>query len=960
MSWAKPNYDPNTPYFEAQLSTQDLQYKSKTTKFQPKVVCYGECVQNPDECDNCKPDFQDLCSTEAPEILRMLGPLVDTGQDIPCDDPPWDDNKEVCNQDLTQICGVLDGVSTCSLGTSGSGVCNFTCVQNQNWAITDPTNPLYGWVQCVYQYDFTNYNQDNVNNNGPLNFSQWLISMCTGQSSSAPNGMDPIYVNRIRDSNFIYASVLDFYNQMYCTGGFYELHPESNPFRNIKYFESGFSWFISSFISTLFSYFSSLYSPPVIPDELQKVLDAILIPPTALGNNDTYTVSVQLSYTQYQAYLKESDQAGFITKYVTGMLRDTGATITDNKSNQSWSANDPVFINPTVDHITAVQLEPTYLYTVFSVSDWNTVPTKYPNYIFATVQVTVTVSVWSPLLVVYFSMNSLPDFSSNTCKIISQPAGFPHQSTIPVSCFLNDCLEGKTACIQDMENFCNLLYVPPSYVSRTTTDTYLVTNNQANCLCYASKLPPISSPSGGNLGAMCFDLNCTDPNLRNYFNLTDNTCKAYCQEVDGWITSTGSDQSQDAENLNGQYFYQVCGKNITPYTPSEYSVPILITGVAIAVLSGFLVFSLSKYKSYTGVKTVVLITITVLVFLAITIFFGRDMAGLSDCDGKKFTCTSRITKKNIPREFCNYTMNCECVSDRDCPKSCLCASSSCQPLSGGRKSKIVKKRNMNYIMLTISIIMFILFSVSLIYLYKDYHWKISKPVFITLVLMIGIIPVIYYLYDGLKSRSEKVFTGTCIEAGQCFSNADCANGESCVNGYCENLPKGCPIPGLSPPPPKSLEKGEYSIQYVSGSIILDLYPYKDSPAILTASNSLCGISPQVWSYDPATNSLTGIDQKVAPGTACTMIPQDTCLQKPCGGIIYCKDITNLNIDSHFILGQNTIYSIEAQAYLVPDLSSCQTTPCASGSCTIGSCTVVYVTYDTNAVSAPVWTITQIS
>lgn len=191
---------------------------------------------------------------------------------------------------------------------------------------------------------------------------------------------------------------------------------------------------------------------------------------------------------------------------------------------------------------------------------------------------------------------------------------------------------------------------------------------------------------------------------------------------------------------------------------------------------------------------------------------------------------------------------------------------------------------------------------------------------------------------------------------QTYPNGYCANQKlSCQNGMCiPPMASGCPYASSTVPIPQGLPDGKYRIQYKG----TDMAGTNNLFVAITNPSA-------VWTL--AEYSLTMSANSMFP--ACQVIAQDQCLGTKCGnaqgskypapnpaGILYCIPNPASSIPQSFILGTDFIYSVDARAYLIPDLRSPVTTPCLYGS------TWFYfnITYTTNESDAHVWTITSLS
>lgn len=854
-----------------------------------------------------------------------------------------------------------------------------SCQRGKQWDITSSSDASSGWVICNYNYDFSTYAYQNPSNS-IYNFSEWLNDIFSSGSPSAPQGMDIIAKLRIRDSNVLYALIFDFYNQIYNTGFYMTAPMGTNLFSSFDFLTQGFQPFISNYIDSTQGYFSQVYQGN-IPDELMQCIINVLIPPKPIQNTtnpDTYYILLNFTWTQYNDFLNSSDQAGYINNCMNFLLRDSQAEFQNMTSGGQWTTGGPSFINPNVNSFCAIQLidkngQQNYQVVLDIVpSEWNA--ENYGNCLFGTAQVLAEVNTWSPMLVAYFtSLNSTISFSKNTCQVIASQCGEGciEKSTIPTGCFSTLCTD-PNSCKETLANYCSLVYDPPNNILSSETDNLLVTNNNSNCLCYTSTLPPAINYTPGNLAAMCFDSNC-NPSLRGDFGLDDSTCSKYCNTVWGWMNSTNpATQSQNQEYMDWVRFKTICGDNFKPYTPSSLNKSVLISGILVSILIIALIFSICKHLQISQVKMWILIVVFFLFFLGITIFLSKDLAGLSSCDGKNFVCTSKITKKNIPKEFCNFVLNCECESDQDCPGNCVCASTTCKPQTGSRPYKNVTVRQSNIPLATTCISLGIIIPTTLIYLHDDYHWKIDKKYFSLFVISLGIVLICIGLYAIFKKATQQIFTSACCspncedkECGEDGCGGSCGNCASgtCMNGKCEKIIDGCPYPGSENiVAPTSLDSGSYSIQYQNGNYNLTFIMNKSGYPVLL--ESISGILPIYYDASESTLTYSGL----------TLVAKDFCLNTVCGndknisctqqaglpsGILYTMDsnLVNNTIPHLFILGKNTIFSVEANAYIIPDsrqgITGNECPNCEQGN--MGT-----ITYTIDLEAAQVWTITQLN
>lgn len=961
MSWSGFRWDQNMPVTGTTLNTNLLQYQQLIVNPDIQVDCDNGCDCICTNDHHCNLDPPNTCPPNVPSIAQ------NSISDV------WRDDTETCcahdggacivygcacHRKYSQSCGILNPSLMLLLGTYGVGACaTASCKQNTDWAITDASKSVYvGWVNAIYSFDFTNYSYPSHHGD----FHNWLLDVCQKTSSSAPAGMDATAILRIRDSNVVYVILYEFFNRIFIDGYYGKniSHKAEDDFLSYNFFNQGFDAYSLTLTRTIFFSFSGLY-PSGYPDTFLTLIHTLLKPPLPRQTDpSTFTLSFQLSYTQYQNYKTAGTpdlQAALLTTYINNMLRDGDGNFTYHSTN--WPGNNCAVKMPQLDFFTAFQLTdnsgtPTYsVLSNIAEADWNTNPGgKYRNYIFATAQVTATVDVWSPLLAVYFlQFLGNVSFDSATCHKIANPAGSLHNSTIPLQCFTKDCQISPDTCKNDLITYCDLQYTPPTYTTTGDTNNYLVLNKSQACKCYNSWLAPISQPAGGNPGSMCFNNQCS-PEMLKLFGLDDTTkCKTYCDQVYSWMQGTGSDQPKNATYMDWVKFSTVCGTNYHPYTHNQVNIPIFIIGLIFSVL--FILVSIQITK---GKKSQVFGPILVgILSVGLTAFFTRDLAGLGQCWQKKdgsleYRCTARITKMRLPDSFCNIYQNCECVAEEDCPSGCICVSSSCSPISGQRKYNTIKSYNWALIGIVVLLLAGFLAAYKL--------GKVAQKGLLWTSIALSVVSLFTVLFTA---QTKKVFGDKCKSGGvTCQSDADCLDpGTHCVGKICEMLPAGCPVDSAPLTPPQPIPSGTYYIQFFDGTNYLYLYPQTNLPVVLSTNVvSTCFQTPQTWTYDADSYQLQAQDQIEQLNITCTIQPADLCLGKFCSGMAYARDVTKITPLPQFVLGQdNTLYSYEANAYLVPDTRPCDESICPQGNC--GAFCRRYVTYTSDPKQAAVWTFT---
>lgn len=853
MSYLITYFDNTIPRFIAQLLTDDktqLQYQGNVVHVNAGLsTCLGEGCPG----TACCPVFENMCPQQNTQILALTSQPEQTGDQWQCGTDPGG-GAPIYNYTFQatqdQYCATFDPVKTCTIGTFGVGQCfpwvNGQCSQapngtaNGSWGLLPSTkgpstfcNKFYdtstGWVVCDYNNSFYNNNFSYDQEDQYLNLQKWLGDIFNkiniAPTSSYPNAVASKL--RIRDINVIYGILFETYNQLYSTG-FYSKPNVTSDFAAYDYFSFGFPSFFSNLVSNMLSVIS-LYSQTEISNVTASLLK-LLIPPfpfqgsltppsSSLSNpsadssstpSPVYQISLQLSYTQYLAFKAAQNQDTYISNLISNLLHENEGKYYPNNSSQPITPGNPVFENSAIDFLSIVKVNNDPNYTVLtniSETDWQngiaTPQSEYADYLFATAQVTTTVKTWSPMLMIYFqAFQTNLSFSDSTCQ--SMMNGTPQQpaTTIPDLCFYHDCITDLNIpdCKNIISSYCPGNYLQGDWLNLNIIEKYLLTRYNKNCKCYASTLvPPSISPTYGNITAMCFDNNCNNQPYPSIYDLGIKTCAGQCSTLGSWINNDNpSGQPPNQSNLDTSKFNSLCGEIKKPYTPNSINVQVLVIGIVLTLFLMLLTFSFSKHRNYSTTKTNTFLIIVFIVFILFTLFLSRDLAGFGECNAEgvsKFVCTSRITKRTIPNQFCNYLLNCECSFNEECGGNCICESSTCQPIIGKRKTKEVDVRDPNIALLISSVIIMIIFPIILIYLHDDYHWGINKKLFTIIVILSSLVPLGYILFSTLKKKKRIVFDGPCSSLA-CQTSSDCESGKECVNGNCICI-NGCIDPNNS-------------------------------------------------------------------------------------------------------------------------------------------------------------------
>lgn len=703
------------------------------------------------------------------------------------------DNVHLPGSDIINVynCQTIDSDKMCFVtddfkGTCAVSPCEFSNDTNKGWSFYTQ-DQKYGSINCKYSFDYTNFSFNNLSN-----FVKYINTLYSDKV-----GIDTDSKNRFRDSNYIYACILDFYSSIY--GQYYYSGRNAiNNFKNFDYLRNGiYQYKNSNIFPFINSQIQKHFTGGIVPSELEHIVDNSLQLPTPIitaGTPGIYTINLNVSYDMYKEYKDKNQQSRdtYISNLMEGFLRDTEGNIQDILTGNSWFSKRCDITSTNITMIYAVDVSRSTYTDSTSINPEQYNDTDYKNYLFLYCTITGTVNVWTPMLSVYFQVkatNGSENLDIVTCNAIAEKAGYNSSdiSLYPYICFQRLCSRlDKSECINNMVNSCKLNYTPPAPFS-TNINKYLTNKDSLQCQCYTSTISPISESQAGNIAAMCFDKKCSDPELTQGFNLSDSNCKQYIDKVWNWIYSPNTqEKSRNSQTFDTAKFNRLAGKEYQPYQPASYNWQLLVIGIFTIVLLCLISFILCRKYDISTVFTVINLVIIILIFGGLTAFFCKDMAGLSSCDGKEFKCKSRYTDIELPNEFCNYTLNCECQFNEDCSPCSYCFSGTCAPVNGTRKTITVSERKPNVVVLILSIILLVLLPTILIFLHDKKFLNIPAWLFNTIVIIACLIPLGFILYNSLKKVEFTKYDGSCTQ--ECD---DSCEGKTCGYNGCGQLCGTC-------------------------------------------------------------------------------------------------------------------------------------------------------------------------
>lgn len=730
VSWDNFIYDPNTPNFSATQNTT----KGTVTNRKGRYMFRTDVDTSQSPCYSfIGGDHMPICTNTEIEFGSQVA--------LYFQDPPGSTDPGNCVVTCAESqCVTIDAPSTCTLGMYGTSTTKSTILgQNCGPGPNFSTDPGDIWVNCGYSFDYTvPIMPDMTLNNVWLN---WVTDVYTGLIPSTANA------TRFRDHSVVYAYTNDLFNKMYSTG-YYGTGSGNDLLQNL--YNKSFSDYLSGLYEIFSGSLNSLYPTDVTPGIVNILTEqnqntTFLTLPQIRFVNNSYYIDLTVGHLQYQEYKTINDWGAYISNLLFGLLQDSQATI------QNGTSAPTATPNPVITVVSDIPLYFDFIQSVITgTSSANTVPIGG--------RITVEIVYWSPMLFVY-AQQFFPNiqFTSNTYDCLNFIGNY---GMLPNVCPTS--LPIQTILAQ----YCGVQYNPPPFVPSSVANSVFLLNNNGDCLCYNSKIQSASQYRPGDTDAMCFDLNCSDE-VRQAFGLSDSDCKKSCGIVQDWFDNENpADQPMDGAFLDKGRYKNICGKDIVQYVDTRKLIPsVLIGGIIISVFVGLLVFSICRHMELGTIPTILLTTVICSVFLGLFIFVAFDFVGTPEVEQGppiKFVCRSKYTHTNIPTQFCDRIFNTECITDANCSSTCTCESGTCVNRDGEqRKSTEKTVKEYNLPILITGGIMVLLFPIVLMYLYRDYHFPVEYGTYLTGLILLDIVLLVFIVKLGYTKRTETVFLGTC-------------------------------------------------------------------------------------------------------------------------------------------------------------------------------------------------------
>jgi hypothetical protein len=734
-----------TPQFRSTVNTPSFKVTPEIiTATIPQSRCYNSpCDTNPPACGSDITHFYDYSTSQSTTLCPPNTIQTDiTAGPIDCHDCSggayWSNTSNYCYADLTESCQSPDP-SMCTISANVLGTCGDSCQKGTSFFANTQGGP--GWINCNYTYLFDksfSY-QTGYSTKGYVSIGIWISELYKYMNSHIGT-QDIVNLKRVRDCNFIYACIYDFYNQLYHQNGY---SSDAQNFQKYTMFlnkgkgQNAVNKNINDRINDIYNLCNGIYTDSDIANIKNIIQNSCLMPKINQSQDNVYTITFYLSLDLFRTY-QGTDinySSVFLEECINNMLGNNNLIINiNNNTNSQYSVKlktkytPPSTLYDTLKMI-KFQYDTTTNNTNYIIEDGGNTKSLFDlvtdvrsnTNMLLYFEVTAEILEWSPTLIIYAKTFSNMSFSPICNKLEAQFPKIP----IPIEC-LN---------ISNMNSYCDT-YIN-GYISSETINLYLANNSSVTCNCYTSSLGPADESQINNTASMCFSTNCT--NDKTLFGLDDLKCKNYCPTVWAWFNENNPNAQlpSNPSEMDWVKFKKLCNYNFTPYLNQQINKTVLILGVLVTLVCTFYVFSFCNYNKYNITIKILISIIIFTLFSILTWSLAKNYAGNGQCEdtstGSKFVCKNQ--KGNIiPDQFCSSIIQCECTQDSDCNfiNNGQCVSNVCFTNNdmGSRVKKDVTNSDVNISYLVASLITFILLPIS-IYMFigndtvRNYIYTIS-------------------------------------------------------------------------------------------------------------------------------------------------------------------------------------------------------------------------------------------
>ncbi len=398
------------------------------------------------------------------------------------------------------------------------------------------------------------------------------------------------------------------------------------------------------------------------------------VPLPSKTTNADYILTMTLSVNDYNA--NKSNIGVFCTNLINNVLKDQ-EVLYNGKPNQH---SGPVFVTNTTFYPdifiqykigngskTGSITSPTVSFANITDQESND---YYINYILA-VKVTLVVSKWSPMLLLYFiNTNKSFIFDIKDCGKIASDTN----NIIPRACLIS--YKDDKQQFLNLEKYCT---IDMSFGNRSGNfnlpkiSEQLVISSSDICACVNGRIAPVdlADTEVGINSNLCYNKLCKATGNRDKFINAilgnENKCKNYCSDIYKWLSE--GKYMQHSNEIDTDLFRQYCG-DFKPTNPSN-NTSVLIVGIIMTILASTGI-GLTTYNKKLP-KILVLLFVILLLGGGIggSIFLSSELSGQNWIDGPvggpyKKVCESKRFSWSLPSEFCPDDLGAECLFDQDC------------------------------------------------------------------------------------------------------------------------------------------------------------------------------------------------------------------------------------------------------------------------------------------------------
>ena len=299
----------------------------------------------------------------------------------------------------------------------------------------------------------------------------------------------------------------------------------------------------------------------------------------------------------------------------------------------------------------------------------------------------VYVKKWSPMLYYYFTQMGVK--SSDLDKLKNDIEQDISKSGVKILQYVRDLTQNDY--INALQNNCG--------TTVSDDDSHLfgkvfLTSEADDCACISSEMVPFDYSGAKDEEIktnICFNKKCTTGDqkirdrLKQIYKL--HSCTNHCSTMYEWTTSS---QPVDPTLVDNDAYKKACNADYKPVEGLAFNVRVLISGIAIIVLS---VGVIASGNLSQRVK-VLLSSIVFIILASLTAYLTQDLAGSSWTDEttSKNMCRSKFSHIKIPTEFCSTHEDSECFSNKgscEANTNCYggCLKTICQPGLGQTRGK---------------------------------------------------------------------------------------------------------------------------------------------------------------------------------------------------------------------------------------------------------------------------------